>query len=126
VCGDARRAYRWSARRLVRDDLDALDVAGGLENLAQHVLGDSGVQSTDVQGSLVGLGGSAARHVAGLAAGWGHWVAGHRGADGGGDGVGVLRDDDRGQRGGRHVLLLLLLALVAIVAGGAARWGRRQ
>ena len=44
---------------LVRDDLDVLHVSSGLKDLSQDFLGDPRVQSTNVQGSLVGLRGGA-------------------------------------------------------------------
>lgn len=40
---------------LVRDDLNTLNVAGGLEDLLQDLFGDSRVQAANVQRSLVGL-----------------------------------------------------------------------
>lgn len=49
---------------LIGDDLDVLDVAGSLEDLSQDILGDSRVQTTDVQRALVGLRGGAARERA--------------------------------------------------------------
>lgn len=48
--------YGWRAGCLVRDDLDALDVASRLEDLAQNILRDTGIQSTNIQRPLVGLG----------------------------------------------------------------------
>jgi hypothetical protein len=114
-----RVSYRWRTCSLVGNDLDALDVASGLEDLTQHVLSDSGVQSTNIQRALVRLRGSATRNVARLAAGRGHGVGAHGRADGGRDRVVVLRDDDRGERRGRHVLLWL--ALVSVVARSASR-----
>ena len=50
---------------LVRDDLDVLHVSSGLEDLSQDFLGDPRVQSTNVQGSLVGLRGGAPDGAAG-------------------------------------------------------------
>lgn len=105
---------------LVRNDLDTLDMAGGLKDLTQDILGDPGVQAAHVQGSLVGLGGSATGDVAGASAGGRHDVCAHGRADGGGDGVRVLGNDDRRERWGRHVLLGLA-GSAAIVAGGACR-----
>jgi len=46
---------------LVRDDLNTLNVSGGLEDLLEHFLGDSRVQTTNVESSLVGLRSGTAR-----------------------------------------------------------------
>jgi hypothetical protein len=61
--------YSRRACGLVRDNLDALDVASGLENLAQNVLGDTGVQASDIQCPLVRLRRSTARGVTSSAGG---------------------------------------------------------
>jgi hypothetical protein len=107
--------YRWGAGSLVRDNLNTLDVAGRLEDLAQNVLGDSGVQSTNIQGPLVGLRRGATRGVGRAAsARRGHDPSRHGRADGSRDWVRVLRDDDGGEGRRRHVLLSV--ALLAIVA----------
>ncbi len=108
--------YGWGAGSLVGDDLNALDVASSLEDLAQHVLGDPRVESTNVQGSFVRLGRGTARSIARTSTGAGgrHDTAGHGRADGSWDGVRVLRDNYRGERRRRHVLLgVSLLAIVA-------------
>jgi hypothetical protein len=117
--------YRWGAGGLVRDNLNTLDVASRLENLAQDVLSDSGVESTNIQGPLVGLGRSAARGVGRAAsARRGHDPSRHWRADGSRDWVRVLRDDDWRERGRRHVLLGV--ALLAVVARRAlCRRGRQ-
>ena len=46
---------------LIRDDLNTLNVSSGLEDLLEHLLGDSGVKTTDVESSLVWLRSSTAR-----------------------------------------------------------------
>lgn len=96
-------------------------MARRLENLTQHILSHARVQSSHIQGALVGLRGGAARDVAGLAAGGRHGVARHGRADGCGDGIVVLGDDDGGEGRRRHVLLGLGLVLVA----GSTSRGRR-
>ena len=108
---------------LVRNDLDALDVAGGLEDLAQDVLGDARVQASHIQCAFVRLGGGAARDVARPSAGGRHDVCAHGRADGRRDGIRVLRDDDGCERRRGHVLLRLAGG-AAVVARGAGR-GRR-
>lgn len=110
---------------LVRNDLDTLNMAGGLEDLAQDVLGDPGVQATHIQGTLVRLrssatteGGTAAGgHDAALVA-----AATHRGSDCGRDRVGVLRNM---QGRGRHVRRVRASVLAVLVAG-RARVGLRR
>ena len=108
----------------VWDDLDALDVAGGLKNLAKDVLRNPRIQPSHVQGAFVRLRGSAARDVARPAAGGRHNAGAHGRADGGRDGIVVLRDDD-GRERRRHVVLLLLLLLglrlLALVGAIVAR-----
>lgn len=118
--------YSGSAGGLVRDNLNTLDVASRLEDLAQNVLSDSGIESTNVQGPLVRLRRGAARGVGGASgARRRHDASRHGRADGGRDGVRVLRDDNGGERRRRHVLLgVALLAIVARRAGGG-RWGRQ-
>lgn len=122
-----QRAVATYSRRacgLVGDDLDALDMASGFEDLTQNVLGDPRVQTTNVQCPLVRFRRSTARGVASSAGGR-HDTTRHGRADRSRDGIGVLWDDHRGERGRRHVLLSA--ALLAIVARGASggRW-RRQ
>lgn len=97
-------------------------MSSGLEDLTKHVLSDPRVESSHIQSALVGLGSRATGHIARLAAGRGHGVARHGGANGRGNGVVVLRDDDGGERRGRHVLLGLRLV---VVAGRTAGGGRR-
>lgn len=46
---------------LIRDDLNTLNVSGGLEDLLEHFLCDPRVQTTDVESSLVWFGGGTAR-----------------------------------------------------------------
>ena len=70
-------------------------MAGGLENLAQHILGDSGIESTHIQCPFVWLRSGASRDVARLAAGGRHGIARHGRADGRRDGIVVLWDDHR-------------------------------
>lgn len=85
-------AYRcWTGSRniLVRNNLDALDMARGFENLLQHFLRDSRIQSANVQGSLVGLWRCTA-HKASSAIGRHHLLSVHRGAQGCRYRIGVL------------------------------------
>ena len=56
---------------LIRDDLHILDMAGGLEDLAQDILSDALVQAADVQSSLVRL----RRGTAEAGAAWRHHAA---------------------------------------------------
>jgi hypothetical protein len=122
-----RKTHGWGAGSLVGDNLDALDVASRLEDLAQDVFRDTGVESTNVQGALVWLRGGATRGIArtSTSAGGRHDTTRHGGADGGGDGVGVLGDDDGGERRGRHVLLGVALLAVVARRTGRRRWGRQ-
>jgi hypothetical protein len=46
---------------LIRDDLNTLNVSSGLEDLFEDFLGDSGVQTANVESSLVGLRSGTAR-----------------------------------------------------------------
>ena len=98
-------------------------MASGLKNLTQHILGDSRVQSSNIQRSFVWLGSSTARHIARLAASRRHWATRQGRADGGWDGIVVLRDDYRSKRRRRH--MLLRVALVSIITR-SARGRRRQ
>lgn len=101
-------------------------MASRLEDLTQNVLGDTGVESTDIQGPLIRLGSSTAWSVGrATCARRRHDTTRHRRADSGRDGVRVLRDDDGGERRRRHVLLGV--ALLAIVARRASdrRLGRQ-
>lgn len=114
---------------LIGNDLDADHVARGLKNLFKNILRHSWVQSTDVEGSLVGLGGRAT-NVATSASGR-HHVAGHGRSDGRGDRVRVLRDDHRRSRWGRHVrrvgLAIALGTIELLVLSTSSRLrGRRQ
>lgn len=106
----------WRSGCLVGDNLDTLNVARRLENLAQHVLGDARVQSTDIEGPFVRLGSGAARSIARPATGGGHGVARHGRADGSWDWIVVLRNNYRSKLRGRHVLLV-----PAVVAGSGCR-----
>lgn len=110
---------------LVRNNLNALDVTSGLEDLAQDVLGDSRVQATHIQSSFVRLGSRTTRDIPSAAAGGRHDVCAHGRADGRRDGIRVLRDDDGRQRRGRHVLLGLARS-TPIVARGACGGRRRR
>lgn len=104
---------------LVRDNLNALDMTGGLEDLAQDLLGDARVQATNIQRTLVGLGSgttteraaAAGRDDAALIA-----AGAHRRGDGGRDGVSVLRDV---KRRGRHMSRVRASVLAVLVARGA-------
>ena len=77
---------------LVRDNLNILNMTSGLEDLAQDILSDSLIQSTDIERSLVRLGrgsseaGTGRRH---------HGLVGR--GDGAGDRVVVLGDVQRRQ-----------------------------
>lgn len=79
---------------LIRDDLNTLNVSSSLENLLEDLLGDSGVQTTNVEGSLVWLRGGAAR-TAGAARRVEAIVA-HGGTNSVGVHVGVLGNVERG------------------------------
>jgi hypothetical protein len=119
-------SYRRRTDGLVRDDLDALNVASRLEDLTQHIFRDAWVQSSHVQRALVRLGGCTTGHVARAAAGGrhgGHGPAGQGRAHGGRDRVGVL-GDDWGERRGH--LLLLWSALIHSIVPRGARVGRRR
>lgn len=117
--------YGRRAGSLVRDDLNALDVASGLEDLTENIFGHTRVESTNVQSPFVRLRGGTARSVAGASsAGRRHDSTRHGRADSSRDGVRVLRDDDRSEGGRRHVLSVALLAIVARRTSGG-RW-RRQ
>jgi len=113
---------------LVRDYLDAKHVAGGFEDLLKDVLRDPGVQTTDVEGSLVGLGRSTT-NISSSASGR-HHAAGHGRSHGSGDRVGVLWDDHRRPRGRRHVrrvgLAIALGAIVLLVLSTSSRLGNRR
>lgn len=88
---------------LVRDNLDILNVTSRLEDLAQDILGDSLVQSTNIERSLIRFGRSSSE------AGTGRRHHGPVGrGDGAGDRVVVLGDVQR-----RQVRLAIL--------GGSAR-----
>ena len=102
---------------LVRDDLDVLHVSSGLEDLSQDFLGDPRVQSTNVQGSLVGLRGGAPDGTASAhgraktveAVGIGH-VHGER--------VVVLGDVQAERRLARHALAVAILIARHTTHGG--------
>lgn len=82
---------------LIGDDLDVLDVTSSLEDLSQDILGDSRVQTTNVQRTLVGFGGGAAGK--GATAGRRHdLVAAHGRGNGGRDRVRVGWDVQRWRR----------------------------
>lgn len=104
---------------LVRNNLDVLYVTSSLEDLAQHILRDAGIQAADVQRPLIRLGGGAARERA--AARRRHdLIARHGRGNSGRDGVRVGRDV---QRRRRHVGVGAVLAV--LVAGSACVGLRR-
>lgn len=83
-------------------------MAGRLKDLLQDVFGDSGVKTTHVERSLVGLG---SRTSDKTSTGCRRRDAGRQGRrDGGRDRVSILRNDYRGQRG-RHVATSSILLL---------------
>lgn len=93
---------------LVWDDLHALHVSSGLEDLLQDVLGHARVKTSNVKGSFVGFGRSSADLT--TSTGRGEDVAKlFR------DRIVVLRDVERRDRRGRHV------ATRAILIGAGAR-----
>lgn len=113
---------------LVRNDLDVLNMAGRLENLAQDVFCDAGVQASNIQSTLVRLRSSAAteraaagrRHNAALVA-----ASAHRRGDRGRDRVRVLRDVQRGRRHVGGVRGSVLAVLVAWSTGVRLGRGRQ-
>ena len=123
----AKSANRGLAKThvLIRDDLNALNMASGLKDLAQHILRDAGVQSSHVQRPLVrfrgctaSIGGSAGgRHDAALVS-----ASTHGRGDGRRDGVVVLRDMERRRRHMRWIGT----ALPVFVAGCASVELRRR
>lgn len=77
-------------------------MAGRLKYLLQDVLGDPGIQASNVEGALVGLGrGAADEATSGSRRGDTGNRHGRR--DGRGDRVRVLRDDHLREGRGRHV-----------------------
>ena len=109
---------------LVRDDLDILNVTSSFEDLTQNILSDARVQTTNIQGSLVGLRGGAANEGTGTAGGC-HIIAGHGRGDSGRNWIGVGRDV---QRRRRHVALVGGAVLTIFVSGSTSIGlrGRRQ
>lgn len=101
---------------LVWDDLDTLNVTGSLEDLSKNIFGDTLVQSADIQCALVRLRGSTSAETTGAAGGHDLVDARHRGGDGRGDRVVVLRDVQ-----GRRRLLAILKARCTLVALGWSR-----
>lgn len=86
---------------LVGDDLHTLDMTGGLEDLLQDILGHPWIKSSNVQSSLVWLGGGPA--YISTSTGRGHHVPGHRGRDSGWNRIGVLWNHNRRTRRGWHM-----------------------
>lgn len=103
---DARSPYI-----LVRDDFDVLDVTSSLEDLTQNILGDTGIQATDIQGPLVRLWRGATRKWAPAGRGQ-DLVATHGRGDSGRDWVGVGGDMQRRRRhvGVRATVLGVIVA----------------
>lgn len=103
-------------------------MASGLENLLENILCDAGVQTTDVESSLVGLGGSSA-HITTRTSG-GHHVAGHGRGDGRRDWVRILRNHHGGPWRRGHVggvgLAVALGAIILLVLSSSGLRGRRQ
>jgi hypothetical protein len=102
-------------------------MAGCLENLTQHFLCDPRVETSDIQRTLVRLGGGATHKSARAVGGHGGAVLAHGRRAGGRDGVGVLRDDDRRERRGGEVrrITAIVTVLVPRRPRGGLR-GRRQ
>lgn len=110
---------------LVGNDLDRDDVASRLKDLTENILSQTRIQPTNVKSTLVRFRGCAT-HVA-ACRGRRHDAARHGGADGGGNGVGVLRNYDRREGRRRHMALRGLgIALSAIVVAGSASLLRRR
>ena len=113
---------------LIRNDLDADDMASSLKDLFQDILGDARVKTTNVQGPLVWFRGSPAYETTG--AGGRHHISGHRRGNGGRDGVGVL-GNHHGRAGRRwhvgRIGLTIALGRIVLLVGGSSRvLGRRE
>jgi hypothetical protein len=108
---------------LVRDDLHAHNVTGSLKDLLENIFGHARIQTPNIEGSLVRLGGSAA-DIATSACG-GHHVARHGGTHRGGNGVVILGNDHRGPWRGRHVggvgLAIALGSIILLILSGGSR-----
>ena len=122
-----RSTHSISTYGLVRDDLDVLNMASSLEDLAKNVFRDPRVQSSHVQRALIWLW-SGAAHESTSAVG-GHHLARHGRSHCGRNRVGILRDHDRRQRWRRHVgrigLAVACRTVVLTLAGGPNRAWRR-
>lgn len=110
----------------VRNDLHVLDVASGLKDLAQHILGHPLVQSADIQCPFVGLRSCSSETTS---AGRGHHAtvvpSQDRRGHGGRDGVRVLRNME-GRRGEMSWVSLAILGSVEASAGlCGVRWSSR-
>ena len=108
---------------LVGDDLDVLNVAGRLKDLAEDVLGNPLVETAHIERPLVGFrgrapgkgGGAGGRHHPAL-------VAANGRGDGSRNGVVVLRNVER--RGG-HVALVGAILAVVLLGGSGVGHGER-
>lgn len=111
---------------LVWNNFDAQDMAGSFEDLLQNILRDPGVETTNVEGSLVWLR-SGPTHKS--TAGGGHHAARHRRGDRRGNRIGVLRDHHWRTRRWWHVrgigLAIALRGIVLLLAGSTSRALRR-
>jgi hypothetical protein len=123
----SRSSVQGATHILVRNNLNAEHVASGLENLLENILRHAGVQTTDIQSSLVGFGSSPA-HIA-TRTGRGHHVARQGRGDGRRNRVRILRNDHGGtwRRGhmGR-VGLAVALSVVLLVLSSRGLRGRWQ
>jgi len=116
---------------LVRNDFDILNMAGGLENLPEHILCNTWIKPSDIQRALVRFWGSTTHEAASAA--WRHHPTRHWRCDGSRDRVRVLRDDDGRQRRRRHVgrialttpLAIIILMLTGCSNGWLRRWRER-
>jgi hypothetical protein len=93
-------------------------VTGSLEYLLQDVLGNSRIQATDVESSLVRLGSCATDEATSRGRG-GDTRNRHGRSDRGRDRVGVLGDDHRREGRGRHVAA----GSRTVLSGRRSRWG---
>lgn len=97
-------------------------MARGFEDLFEDILSHPGVQTTDVESSLVRLRGRPAHKP--TRAGRRHHVPGHRRGDGGRDRVGILRNHHGRARRRRHVGRIrrsVTLRAIVMLSGGSRR-----
>jgi hypothetical protein len=112
----AYRCWTCSSNILVRNNLNALDMARGFENLLQHFLGDSRIQPPNIQCSLVRLWRSST-YKASSTGRRHHLLAIHWRPEGCRYRIGVLGDAQGSDWGRRHMRSLAII----VVARGARR-----